>query len=384
MSARHAGPEPPSFYFAEHLARIASISLLIYTPAPHLFAPAFLQFPREGSAHLWLRYATSRAELRIELPAPFAPALANTRMDLVARDLGRISVSIKAADQKLVVEKRELESGRRTGKLFADDGEKAQVPLSHEVMGKGGSLECSHCGTAILQDTSSITWKPLPSESWAEMMDFWHCHKPAKDHDHDQFNKAYTVSKFVPQPHIFAFVGLSYLLLSPKDLQNIQNVNCARCDAPLGEQDTDASLKLYKWNLNPGGCKIDPFYYVSAQIAELIAAHGVYTFSIVLEDTKEDAMLLWVVNSNVEYTCTIGMSSSERRRAFRVLYTTSDMAELAKSRGDIEQVYVPRHVLASLERHLAQGTAMLQPQHLQQQTVSAKWSSSVLDKYNVK
>jgi hypothetical protein len=26
------------------------------------------------------------------------------------------------------------------------------------------------------------TWKDLPSENWAEMMEFWHCHKP---HDHD-------------------------------------------------------------------------------------------------------------------------------------------------------------------------------------------------------
>ena len=38
-------------------------------------------------------------------------------------------------------------------------------------------IGCRSCLT-ILSSGSIKAWKALPSENWAEMMDFWHCHKP--------------------------------------------------------------------------------------------------------------------------------------------------------------------------------------------------------------
>ena len=39
-------------------------------------------------------------------------------------------------------------------------------------------IACRVCKTLLLAK-SGMTWKDLPSEEWAEMMDFWHCHRPS-------------------------------------------------------------------------------------------------------------------------------------------------------------------------------------------------------------
>jgi ubiquitin-protein ligase E3 D len=63
------------------------------------------------------------------------------------------------------------------------------------------ALGCRLCGSVFLDlgisqvanthlHQSTLTewiWKDLPSENWAEMMDFWHCHKPdTHEHNHRQ------------------------------------------------------------------------------------------------------------------------------------------------------------------------------------------------------
>lgn len=69
------------------------------------------------------------------------------------------------------------------------------IPWTAEDMSACTSLHCRFCTRVILDgartqngsgDTarSGWTWKDLPSGNWAEMMDFWHCHKP-DPHEHE-------------------------------------------------------------------------------------------------------------------------------------------------------------------------------------------------------
>lgn len=46
-----------------------------------------------------------------------------------------------------------------------------------------GRLRCRQCGNQVSRPNATFVWKDLPSENWAEMMDFWHCHKP---HDENE------------------------------------------------------------------------------------------------------------------------------------------------------------------------------------------------------
>lgn len=69
------------------------------------------------------------------------------------------------------------------------------VPWTAADMSPSTRLRCSGCENVILNnprcadgsgDTSPAgwTWKDLPSGNWAEMMDFWHCHKPDPPEGH--------------------------------------------------------------------------------------------------------------------------------------------------------------------------------------------------------
>ena len=82
------------------------------------------------------------------------------------------------------------------GGLLRPDDEVTSVEYVPWMAGDMGSytrLGCRGCEKVVLDcapalksgDTSSgWVWKDLPSGNWAEMMDFWHCHKP-DTHDHD-------------------------------------------------------------------------------------------------------------------------------------------------------------------------------------------------------
>ncbi|EGY21668.1 uncharacterized protein VDAG_03108 [Verticillium dahliae VdLs.17] len=57
------------------------------------------------------------------------------------------------------------------------------VPWSAHDLTPKAAVACRQCGEAVVPEGRLHVWKDLPSENWAEMMDFWHCHKP---HDHGQ------------------------------------------------------------------------------------------------------------------------------------------------------------------------------------------------------
>jgi hypothetical protein len=107
------------------------------------------------------------------------------------------------------------------------------APWSAKLLGEDLEFMCRACGVVIVRRGTIRTWKDLPSENWAEMMDFWHCHKPdvpvASDSspadegvEHSAANRGYGAhTKFAPSPGI-GFVDLTNFLLSERDLQNIQ------------------------------------------------------------------------------------------------------------------------------------------------------------------
>ncbi|KAM7193494.1 Ubiquitin-conjugating enzyme E2-binding protein [Naviculisporaceae sp. PSN 640] len=51
----------------------------------------------------------------------------------------------------------------------------------------GSEVSCRPCGQVIVRNGSIVAWKDLPSENWAEMMEFWHCHKPDHPHHHHDY-----------------------------------------------------------------------------------------------------------------------------------------------------------------------------------------------------
>ncbi len=52
-----------------------------------------------------------------------------------------------------------------------------QAPWPASKLTAETELACQSCGNLLVKDLTD--WKDLPSGGWADMMDFWHCHKPS-------------------------------------------------------------------------------------------------------------------------------------------------------------------------------------------------------------
>lgn len=53
-----------------------------------------------------------------------------------------------------------------------------QAPWSASVLGPTTSIQCRACRARILETCQIGTWKEMPNENWAELMELWFCHKP--------------------------------------------------------------------------------------------------------------------------------------------------------------------------------------------------------------
>ena len=91
--------------------------------------------------------------------------------------------------------------------------------LSHEV-----ELQCKICHAEILPHRQIQMWKDLPSEGWAEMMEFWHCHKPNEPHDHEHQTdkKGYSADSMLAITPSVGLVNATSFVLAADDCKNIK------------------------------------------------------------------------------------------------------------------------------------------------------------------
>ena len=115
------------------------------------------------------------------------------------------------------------------------------VPWSARELGEDSKFTCRACDATIVERGRIKEWKDLPSENWAEMMEFWHCHKPdVPEHEqgglqngtsgHEKnpndedpnANRGYGANtKFVARAST-AFVDPTTFLLTGSDCSNIE------------------------------------------------------------------------------------------------------------------------------------------------------------------
>ncbi|OKL57828.1 hypothetical protein UA08_07283 [Talaromyces atroroseus] len=111
------------------------------------------------------------------------------------------------------------------------------VPWTANDMSTCVSLHCRFCKELIIDalkesDVATWQWKDLPSANWAEMMDFWHCHKPdvhvdAKEQqkaieDQTASVKGYGASNRVVANPRTVLVDVASFLVAKSDCHNIK------------------------------------------------------------------------------------------------------------------------------------------------------------------
>lgn len=178
---------------AELLPNIRHITLYISLPAnlhPQGIIPS-------------ISLSQSRRSITVSLPAPF---------DHVS-DTIKLPARVSEASRRVLELTQQRDGGLGEGKcdsegnqreysfrmqidseseslLSRDEPMDGFVPWTTSDMVPATRLRCRQCEAVILDSpacdnagtgsgsSSGWAWKDLPSGNWAEMMDFWHCHKP--------------------------------------------------------------------------------------------------------------------------------------------------------------------------------------------------------------
>ncbi|KAK1075853.1 hypothetical protein LTR12_001384 [Friedmanniomyces endolithicus] len=117
------------------------------------------------------------------------------------------------------------------------------------------AVSCATCHAEIVRPGKIRQWKDLPSEGWAEMMDFWHCHKPDEPHSHapevENASRGFAAnSKLTTRPGL-GLVGPMDFLLSAEDCIMLEihstSVLCKECHKAIGGLDhSTEGFKLRK------------------------------------------------------------------------------------------------------------------------------------------
>jgi hypothetical protein len=201
------GHNPMIKVFAEGLRRLGVINVQIHLDTPSEESTTLST--HENDKHAILHHAA--AIFLIRLPSPSSSTKDITLPLNQTTITCRVSTFPTHVDQTLGF------------LLSADD---INVKWS-----RGADLSCAKCHHIIVQN-QPLRWKDLPSDSWEEYSDYWHCH-PGSSHFHSHSHspsQIHTHHQAPTQPHKpfvllaspgTALVGLTYLLIHSTNTQNI-------------------------------------------------------------------------------------------------------------------------------------------------------------------
>lgn len=98
-------------------------------------------------------------------------------------------------------------------------------PWSAADLEAGSPVACRQCGNAVVQSGAISSWKDLPSENWAEMMEFWHCHKP-EPHDHQDHerlaDRGYGANAGIATQATVGFIDIMSLVFAESDITGLK------------------------------------------------------------------------------------------------------------------------------------------------------------------
>jgi len=196
---------PNTLIYAELLSNIRQISIIASLEAP-CDASTKVELSRNRQKFI-LHHAGQTTVL--SLPGQVA---VNAQLHKPSQDNRELSWRLPLAGQPT--------------RTSLEDSQRNEAPWSASTLPEDVEFVCRDCQAALITKGSVKTWKDLPSENWAEMMDFWHCHKPDVPHTQESSdrnaNRGYGVNtKFAASTGV-GFVDLTTLLLTASDCQEFR------------------------------------------------------------------------------------------------------------------------------------------------------------------
>lgn len=155
---------PGILVYAELLSNIRQISVGCSLPSPAAAGTTQAGISPDG-ASLTVRHAGEECTARL-------PARAVPIASLPVPAGGPLSLAWRLPLASPPSAARRVDEAQEAG------------PWTATGLAPGSGVTCRTCRAPIIPEGALAVWKDLPSENWAEMMEFWHCHKPHHDHGH--------------------------------------------------------------------------------------------------------------------------------------------------------------------------------------------------------
>ncbi|RAK91884.1 hypothetical protein BO79DRAFT_189703 [Aspergillus costaricaensis CBS 115574] len=354
-------PTTPLHLHAELLPNIRQLTLYISAP------------PNTPRSDLQITLSDSRRAVTVTVPS-------NTNQD----DLSSTSETIKLPARVSESSRRILQQqppstqggSEYSFRMQVDDNDTSLhkdettlndgfIPWTATDMSAHTHLRCVKCHNPILNEGK--LWKDLPSGNWAEMMDFWHCHKPdppeeEKNKDGEDPNavvKGYGAGNQLVAVEGTVLVDVTSFLVkgvdcldstptqpdtntAPETTATI--LTCTTCTTQLGLPDPIANgYRLFKTSLsanhspNPSSSSSQlnppeesweshpPETILTAQLLELIERESYRRF--VIHCGAKDGLLIWPFNPSLRYSTTSASHSTAAQLAMKVFYQHIDNVE---------------------------------------------------------
>ncbi|ODV85622.1 hypothetical protein CANARDRAFT_7729 [[Candida] arabinofermentans NRRL YB-2248] len=196
------------------------------------------------------------------------------------------------------------------------------------------SLKCYNCDHVIVNLIHGSTkLKSMPSESWSEMMDFWHCHKPTTgSYSNNEILNRF--NQFKPNLNDL-IIGCNYFIINYKQYENESlklsdgnnDVCCSFCDFKIGKIDENTgNCQLIKWFLKlnytiDNELIIDDFkpsLFIYNYLLDSINSTAIryYLFT----STSGDRILIWCFNFGLK----LSINDLNLNNCLKIFYSTSN------------------------------------------------------------
>ncbi|KAG5421634.1 hypothetical protein I9W82_000726 [Candida metapsilosis] len=220
--------------------------------------------------------------------------------------------SIKFQKSKLLISlKVEPEANSEVGDVATNGSDMWSCGWLNKHTSKAGSknefqFRCSKCQNQLI-DSLDFIFKDMPGDYWYELMDFWHCHKPANNQPTD---KDYGILK--PKNDKTIVIGSCYLLQTVNScLELIEESSeafyaCKSCHQIIGDKFQDV-IRLLKWKLSLTYTKnnqtlvstYDPLLYAVNLFNTKIQSSALRKFAI---ESNRQKLCLWILNTDIDVT----------------------------------------------------------------------------------
>jgi hypothetical protein len=196
----------PLHLHAEFLPNIRQITLYVSLPGR----------PEFNNIRPNVQLSESRKAVTVSLSNPFQDVVETIKLPARVSDASRHALSATATTATTLASPSDSKNSYDYSfRMQVDPNEEALAPKDELIddfvpwtaaeMSPLTRVRCRECATPFLLHSTANThedqnvdprastagwvWKDLPSGNWAEMMDFWHCHKPDPHEGHEKDEK---------------------------------------------------------------------------------------------------------------------------------------------------------------------------------------------------